>query len=222
MGFVRKTMCGYKEMWDKITTKINTSTEAIKTWCSDTFSLKSHDHDTKYDSKGSASTVQTNLNTHNNNTTKHITASERTTWNNKANGSHTHTTSQISGLDTALAGKSPIEHSHTLSSLGGIGFPSYSNVSGIQSTIPTSSTVQTTTTNCFLLITMIGAYDENYRPVTLSVNGSTVLIGNTFGESRIYRSGGGCTLLPMKTGTKWYMNSPTSYVSHIWWQYIPF
>lgn len=44
MGFARKTIYGYKEMWDKITTKISTATEEIKTWCNGRFSLNSHTH----------------------------------------------------------------------------------------------------------------------------------------------------------------------------------
>ena len=52
--------------------KVTELITAVKTWCTGTF-----------DSKGSASAVQTNLTTHDNNTTKHITASERTTWNKK-------------------------------------------------------------------------------------------------------------------------------------------
>lgn len=52
--------------------KVTEFITAVKTWCTGTF-----------DSKGSASAVQTNLTTHDNNTTKHITASERTTWNKK-------------------------------------------------------------------------------------------------------------------------------------------
>lgn len=50
-------------------------------------------------------------------TTEHITASERTTWNSKANGTHTHTTAQVSGLDTALAGKADTNHTHSLGDL---------------------------------------------------------------------------------------------------------
>lgn len=44
--------------------------------------------------------------------TIHITAAERTTWNSKANGTHSHQTSDVAGLDTALAGKSDSDHTH--------------------------------------------------------------------------------------------------------------
>lgn len=44
----------------------------------------------------------TNLINHLADTTKHITANERTTWNNKANSSHTHTKSQITDFPTSM------------------------------------------------------------------------------------------------------------------------
>ena len=37
------------------------------------------------DAKSAGTTAQSNLSTHDSNTTKHITATERTTWNNKSN-----------------------------------------------------------------------------------------------------------------------------------------
>lgn len=55
------------------------------------------------DVAGSAATVQNNLDTHDSNTTKHITDAERTAWNSKAAGSHTHSMSDITGLSAALA-----------------------------------------------------------------------------------------------------------------------
>ncbi|MBR1988230.1 MAG: hypothetical protein IKA36_04215, partial [Clostridia bacterium] len=76
--------------WPVSLKKVEELITATKTWCSNTFSLNTHNHDTKYDSKGSASAVQTNLNTHDANTTKHITETERSNWNNKADASHTH------------------------------------------------------------------------------------------------------------------------------------
>lgn len=50
---------------------------------------------TAYDPAGAASAVQGNLNTHIADAVKHITAEERTAWNDKAAGTHTHAASQI-------------------------------------------------------------------------------------------------------------------------------
>lgn len=47
------------------------------------------------DASGAADTVQTNLTNHTNDTVKHITAAERTAWNSKAAGNHTHTPTSI-------------------------------------------------------------------------------------------------------------------------------
>lgn len=40
---------------------------------------------------------------HNSDNNRHVTAADKANWNNKANGSHTHPTSQIIGLDPKLA-----------------------------------------------------------------------------------------------------------------------
>lgn len=62
-----------------------------------------------YDPQGKAQdvfdytdTVQKNLETHDENTTKHITEEERTAWNNKADGTHTHTKSQITDFPSTM------------------------------------------------------------------------------------------------------------------------
>jgi hypothetical protein len=47
------------------------------------------------DAAGAAAGVQTNLTNHTNDTVKHITAAERTAWNGKAAGNHTHTPASI-------------------------------------------------------------------------------------------------------------------------------
>ena len=47
------------------------------------------------DPEGTAGTVQTNLSSHVDDAVKHITAPERTTWNGKAAGSHTHAPSDL-------------------------------------------------------------------------------------------------------------------------------
>lgn len=53
-------------------------------------------------------------------TTKHITAAERSKWNGKAEGSHTHDDRYYteSEMDTKLAGKSDTGHTHTPASIG--------------------------------------------------------------------------------------------------------
>ena len=48
-----------------------------------------------YDPAGSAGAVQTNLDGHIADTVKHVTAAERTDWNSKASGNHTHTAAQV-------------------------------------------------------------------------------------------------------------------------------
>lgn len=48
-----------------------------------------------YDPAGSAGAVQTNLDSHIADTVKHVTAAERTDWNSKAAGDHTHTAAQV-------------------------------------------------------------------------------------------------------------------------------
>lgn len=54
------------------------------------------------EAKAAGTTAQTNLNSHTGNTTVHITAAERTTWNGKANGTHTHTKSQITDFPSSM------------------------------------------------------------------------------------------------------------------------
>jgi hypothetical protein len=45
------------------------------------------------------------------------TDAEKTTWNNKANGTHTHVISDVTNLQTSLDGKAPTSHAHPLSQL---------------------------------------------------------------------------------------------------------
>lgn len=59
-------------------------------------------------------------NAHIDNATIHITSAERTSWNAKAGGTHTHATSEITGLDTALAGKALTSHTHTIANVTGL------------------------------------------------------------------------------------------------------
>ena len=184
-----------KEMQNWVTTKISDAMADIKEWCNVTFSLNTHNHDTKYDSKGSASAVQTNLNAHDNNTTKHITASERTTWNSKANASHSHTTSQISGLDTALAGKAASNHTHTASSLGIGSFPKWTNVINIS-----ADQTYTAATDGYLMIGVAGG--NGNRQIQTNINGTTYVWN---GDNGAYQYGWGCmqVYLPIAKGVQY-------------------
>ena len=57
-----------------------------------------------YDPAGSASAVDAKLTAHNGDATKHITAGERTAWNSKAAGNHTHTAAQVGAIPTSEKG----------------------------------------------------------------------------------------------------------------------
>ena len=71
-----------------------------------------------FPSSGTASLEQqiaaivASMETHTSNTTVHITADERSAWNAKASGTHTHGMADVTGLVTALAGKAASDHSH--------------------------------------------------------------------------------------------------------------
>ena len=87
-----------------------------------------------YDLAGSAQAVQESLNTHAADTTKHVTAAERQTWNGKANASHTHAASNIT------SGTLPISRGGTgVSSMTGTDYTT-SRPRGIalQSSVPSS------------------------------------------------------------------------------------
>lgn len=56
--------------------------------------------------------VVASMETHTSNATVHITADERSAWNAKASGTHTHGMADVTGLVTALAGKAASDHSH--------------------------------------------------------------------------------------------------------------
>ena len=53
------------------------------------------------DAKKAGTDAQSGLNSHSSDTTKHITSAERTTWNGKANGNHTHTPASIGAAATS-------------------------------------------------------------------------------------------------------------------------
>ncbi|MBR1988343.1 MAG: hypothetical protein IKA36_04800 [Clostridia bacterium] len=203
--FNNKTPFILKEIQNWVTTKIADARTIIEEWCDGRFSLNTHNHDAKYDSKGSASTVQTNLNTHDNNTTKHITASERTTWNSKANGTHTHTTSQISGLDTALAGKASSNHSHTAASLGISIFPTWKSVTNVA-----ANTTYTATNDGYLMLGMGGGNGSYWIDTT--INGTYYRWnGNT---DNAYKYGWQTMqlCLPMAKGTTYYFTGSMGFM----------
>src|SRR5690606_32552168 len=55
---------------------------------------------------------KSDFDSHTGDTTSHITAAERSNWNSKAAGTHSHSISQVTGLQTALDGKSATSHLH--------------------------------------------------------------------------------------------------------------
>lgn len=56
----------------------------------------------------------TAFNNHINDNVKHITNTERTTWNSKANATHTHAISDVTNLQSALDGKATATHTHVI------------------------------------------------------------------------------------------------------------
>ena len=87
-----------------------------------------------YDAKGSASAVQTNLNTHVQDTTAHITAGERTKWNGAAAGEHKHSASDVT------SGTLPVSRGGTgVSSMTGTDYSTYRvRAAAILTSVPTS------------------------------------------------------------------------------------
>lgn len=69
------------------------------------FALAGHNHDLTY-------TKLSDFNTHTADNIKHVTSTERATWNSKANASHTHTISDVTNLQSTLDGKASDEHNH--------------------------------------------------------------------------------------------------------------
>lgn len=65
-----------------------------------------------------------------------LTDSERTAWNAKANGTHTHIISEITGLQTALDGKAATSHSHTLSQITDAGTAAAANTGTSSGNVP--------------------------------------------------------------------------------------
>ena len=53
-----------------------------------------------FDPAGSAAAVQTALSGHTGDNVRHLTAAERTAWNAKADGDHTHTAAQVGAVPT--------------------------------------------------------------------------------------------------------------------------
>lgn len=61
--------------------------------------------------------TKTEFDSHNNDSIRHITASERAAWNAKANGAHTHGVGDVTGLQAQLDSKAPEVHTHTIAQI---------------------------------------------------------------------------------------------------------
>lgn len=65
-------------------------------------------------------TTAEDFNLHMSDGTKHVTSAEKNSWNSKANAEHTHTITNITGLQTALDGKAANAHTHVVSNVTGL------------------------------------------------------------------------------------------------------
>ena len=66
---------------------------------------------------------------HSQNNDIHVTAAEKSAWNGKAAGTHTHAQSEITGLETALSEKAATSHSHDNATTSAAGYMSASDKS---------------------------------------------------------------------------------------------
>ena len=111
------------------------------------------------------------------------------------------------------------------SSVGAIGFPNYANAGGINVHYVYSSSPQTVTSNMYLLIVAAGRDPDNNGDrkdsFTIVVNGHVVLAGWLQSTHSWYQSGGGATVIPLKKGTTWYMQTNPDFIEALRWQYIP-
>ena len=94
------------------------------------------------DAAGAAQAVQSSLDTHAADTTKHITAAERQTWNGKANASHTHAASDITSRILSVArggtGRSSLTSGYFLRG-NGTGIVTLTSLSALKSELGISS-----------------------------------------------------------------------------------
>ena len=196
MSFYNKIPSGLATLKTWVTTSISTAKTTIEQWCNNRFSLNTHKHDTLYDSKGSASAVQTNLNTHTNNSTIHVTTTDKTIWNNKANASHTHAQSDVSGLVAALADKAASDHTH--SNFCTLTSGSTTNTQGRVSYILINSSIimmmyYNTTSSSTKNISLLKP-DNFYIDTVLNVSFSGTSSYNRKGRAQAKISDGACTL----------------------------
>ncbi len=196
MSFYNKIPSGLADLKTWVTDSISTAKTTIEQWCNNRFSLNTHDHDAKYDSKGSSSAVQTNLDAHAGSTIKHITDTERNKWNNKANGSHEHPQSDVTGLVAALAGKADSDHTHsnfcTLTSGSDTdtqGRVSYILINSSIIMMMYYNTTSSNTKNISLL-----KPDNFYIDTVLNVSFSGTASYNRKGRAQANISNGACTL----------------------------
>lgn len=141
-------------------------------------------------------------------TTVHITATERTTWNGKANGTHTHSASDIAsgavpvarggtGATTASAaltnlGAAPSSHTHTLANISGKMFAvrklTYTGSSNIANN---AGTVLSLTAPLITGYIPVGFVDvgSNFEVTEFGLNGNPSLTNRTMFVGLMNRSG---------------------------------
>ena len=141
-------------------------------------------------------------------TTAHITAAERTTWNGKANGTHTHSASDITsgavpvtrggtGATTASAaltnmGAAPSSHTHTLANISGKMFAvrklTYAGSSNIANN---AGTVLSLTAPLITGYIPVGFVDvgSNFEVTEFGLNGNPSLTNRTMFVGLMNRSG---------------------------------
>lgn len=93
---------------------------------------------TKAATPNSVRQVNTSLTNHVGDTAIHVSSADRTNWNSKANGTHTHAIADVTGLQTALDGKASTSHSHANATPSAAGFMSStdkSKLDGIEAKI---------------------------------------------------------------------------------------
>lgn len=75
--------------------------------------------------------VKSILDTHTGNATIHVTTTEKNAWNSKAAGVHSHPISDVTGLQSALDGKSSTSHTHANATTSADGFMSSTDKTAI-------------------------------------------------------------------------------------------
>ena len=115
---------------------------------------------------------------HNEDTTKHITSTERTTWNNKADESHNHSKSQITDFPTSMT---PTAHTHTKSQI--TDFPTSMPASDVSSWAKQSTKPKYTATEVGAATTI------TLTSSLVSISGSSWTSENGWYKQNVYCSG---------------------------------